>query len=432
MKRHIVLILILTCFKNNTAKSQTDILVPLKTYHGYNFRTGYYSAGKLAESSSCKISGKEKFTQYKVWAFPLWKGANKFSLYEKIDNILIPFSHTQLNVLAGLDTSQQLHLIADLNFDNNFDSDTALIYKPQSFASLEQLETALLNLPFSKIETFTKTGIKSTTFFQLQPLAFYGKTITGVNSKKEDILNIIVRNTQYFSGEFSIGKKYYNIKSFTNISAIKYKDEPDFFQTYISDDKYKNVDSQYASLAPLRIGDTIELQKKLYFINYDLNDVAFKLTYAGKPSLNGVVVGRRAKEIEGLSKDSNLVSLKSQIGNYILLDFGFVGCGYCIEALPKLNKLSNQYQKDNLKIFSIIGTNSKKSFINYLKNYDILNSISIYDTNWKTKTGISSEYKIGYFPTYILVNKKGIICMREYGLDGLTKIEKYLAEVFDK
>lgn len=414
-----------------TLMSQTKITIPLKIYPGYNFRTGLVLKGKLIVDSGQFIFEKYKYKQYKIWQFPLEDNIIEKFIRNSKTGKLKSLKNKFLNVLAAIDADNQLKLIVDLNFDNNFLNDTMLLYRYINYTKNDEIEKGIKNLPYTKLVYYTNNGKKNINYFQLQPLTFYKKNIEGSTYLEENKLDVFLYNMQYYGGDFSIKNNSYSIKSFTTKAAIKFTDNEDFLQVYITNNKYKNTDSQYASLAPLKLGDTIELNNKLFKLNYNQTAFALTLSYAGIPGASGVFVGRIAPDIQGLNEDSSLISLYSLTDNYVLMDFGFEGCGYCIEALPKLNALSKSYEKQNLKIFSIVGTRSQKSFKNYLKKYSILNAVSVYDSKWRTKEGLSDRYKIGYFPTYILLNKDKVICMREYGLDGLIKIEKYFTRLFN-
>lgn len=425
------LALLLIGLPNGDLLGQSKITIPVNAYPGYNFRTGMGIKAKLIKDSGQFIFEKQKYSQYKIWDFPLDNNMSENFILNEYTGELKSLKNESLKVLAAIDTKNQLNLIVDINFDNNFLNDTVLVYEYINYTRKEDIENDIGNLPYSKLVFYTKKRRKNINYFQLQPLAFYKKNIAGWDYSEEKKLDISLSNTQYYGGNFLFNKKLYTLKAFTNKSVIKFMDEREFFQVYVTDNKYKNVDSQYASLAPLKLGDTIELQSKLFSLNFNQSTSAFTLTYTGKPGTSGVIVGKTALDIQGFDEDSSLISLKSLTGNYVLMDFGFEGCGYCIEALPKLNQLSRQYKAMNLKIFSVIGTKTRKSFKNYLKKYSIFNAVSIYDDKWRTKEGLSDKYKIGYFPTYILIGKEGLIVMREYGLDGLIKIEKYLGGLFN-
>jgi thiol-disulfide isomerase/thioredoxin len=418
--------------QHNKLLCQNKIIIPVKPYPGYNFRTGANLNGKFINDRGQFVFEKQKYSQFKIWDFPLEGNMSEKFILNEYTGELKSLKNESLKVLAAIDNKNQLNLIVDINFDNNFSNDTVLVYKYINYTRKEDLDNGIENFPYSKFIFYTKSREENINYFQLQPLAFYKKNITGWDYSEEKKLDISLSNTQYYAGNFEFKKSRYTLKSFTNKSFIKFMDDREFLEVYVTNDKYKNVDSQYASLAPLKLGDTIELQNKLFSLNFNHPTSAFILVYTGRPGKSGVIVGRTALDLQGFNEDSSLISLKSLTGNYVLLDFGFEGCGYCIEALPKLNELSKKYMPENLKMFSVIGTRTRKSFQNYLKKYSILNAVSIYDNKWRTKDGLSDRYKIGYFPTYILINKEGVICMREYGLDGLQKIENHLDGLFNK
>ena len=118
----------------------------------------------------------------------------------------------------------------------------------------------------------------------------------------------------------------------------------------------------------------------------------------------------------GLKED-----LSKYRGHVVLLEFWIKNCGYCIEAVSKLNALNKKYKSINFKILGINTEDSEDSidvFIN--KNqveYPVLRG---------NNTDINKNYGIAAFPQVVLINKAGVVIY-----SGNLDIQK-IGELIDK
>ena len=132
------------------------------------------------------------------------------------------------------------------------------------------------------------------------------------------------------------------------------------------------------------------------------------------------------KNITALDIESKSHQLSDFTGKYILLDFWSIACYPCVMSLPELRKLSARYQNE----LNVIGLNldTKKKFWAESSKRDSITWINLSDGKGMFG-GASYAYGINGFPTYILINKKGIIVERWMGFEpGIfdKKLSKYL------
>lgn len=102
-----------------------------------------------------------------------------------------------------------------------------------------------------------------------------------------------------------------------------------------------------------------------------------------------------------LFDSSQPLSLSQLKGKVVVLEFWTKNCGYCIAAVPKLNALSKKFQG---KEFVVLGVNLHD------KVEDIQNFNQRTKPNYKTVykgQKVAEEYGIGFFPTIVLLGKKG-------------------------
>ena len=97
------------------------------------------------------------------------------------------------------------------------------------------------------------------------------------------------------------------------------------------------------------------------------------------------------------------MSLAQMKGKVILLDFFFIGCGGCMEALKPLNRLHEKYKNQNVVMISMTFRDNKKSVIGFEKNYHIKYPIYI------DAGDVVKSYHVEGFPTFYFIDKNGKI-----------------------
>jgi peroxiredoxin len=95
------------------------------------------------------------------------------------------------------------------------------------------------------------------------------------------------------------------------------------------------------------------------------------------------------------------MSLAQLKGKVVLLDFFFIGCGGCMEALKPLNKIHEQYRNQNVAIVSMTFRDDRRSTAAFKKNYHIKYPIYI------DAAGVVKSYHVSGFPTFYFIDKEG-------------------------
>ena len=91
-------------------------------------------------------------------------------------------------------------------------------------------------------------------------------------------------------------------------------------------------------------------------------------------------------------------------GKMVLMEFWIKNCGYCIDAVPKLNKLKDTYSPDNLKILAINTEDDQKAIASFVTKNQVRYTVLYGDTN-----SINESYGIAAFPQVVLINKTGTV-----------------------
>jgi thiol-disulfide isomerase/thioredoxin len=115
-------------------------------------------------------------------------------------------------------------------------------------------------------------------------------------------------------------------------------------------------------------------------------------------------VGTQAKAFSFETPDGLKVSLESLAGRVVLLDFWATWCKPCLMSTPSLTALSERLKNEPFALVAISADRSREPWEKYLKENP---------TNWlhyldEQKT-ILKDYEVSAYPTYMLLDHKGVI-----------------------
>jgi peroxiredoxin len=92
------------------------------------------------------------------------------------------------------------------------------------------------------------------------------------------------------------------------------------------------------------------------------------------------------------------------MGKYLLLDFGFINCGSCMEAIPETKVLYDSL----INKLTIIGINVDETA--YWKAKSKENPISWVNLNdSKGRSGLTLRYGVKAYPYYVIISPDGIV-----------------------
>lgn len=110
--------------------------------------------------------------------------------------------------------------------------------------------------------------------------------------------------------------------------------------------------------------------------------------------------------------DGKKTSLTQMKGKVVLLDFYFIGCIPCMDAIKPLNKLYEKYKDKNIVIASVTERDSKKSVLAFKKQYGIKYP------GYVDATDVVKSYHVNGFPTFYFIDKEGKIANVTVGYSG--------------
>ena len=152
---------------------------------------------------------------------------------------------------------------------------------------------------------------------------------------------------------------------------------------------------------------------------------------SGQPT--GLEIGNKAPEIRLPTTRGDTISLSSQKGKMVLIDFWGTWCAPCVEEQADLARLYKKFKKANPvkgRGFEIYGVSLDAKKPNW-ENFIIKNKISWIQVSdlkfWRSP--VAKTYKIEGLPFNVLVDSQGIILAKN--LHG-TLLEEEIVKHFSK
>lgn len=148
-----------------------------------------------------------------------------------------------------------------------------------------------------------------------------------------------------------------------------------------------------------------ELGKALELIPSDSWYRGEIVTYLALSETTLAKIGQKAPDFSLESMSGEQFTLSNNLGRYSLLEFSITGCKFCLDALPELKKLQDQFG-DQIQIVSIWKDRKKDSWLNVLKEEK---SQITWTNAWDPNGMASGLYDIGLWPSYALIDPEGKI-----------------------
>ncbi|QES89973.1 TlpA family protein disulfide reductase [Rhizosphaericola mali] len=148
----------------------------------------------------------------------------------------------------------------------------------------------------------------------------------------------------------------------------------------------------------------------------------FKLKNIEKRSL--LPTGVIAPDFVMHSTEGDSLTLAQLKGKVVIIDFSFIGCLPCLQAIKPMNNILKKYKNSPVEIISVYPQRDLSSIKNYIKEHDIQYSI------YFDKYNGSKLYDIPGYPSFYIINKDGVIA---YSLEGFVDdFEEKISKIIDK
>jgi thiol-disulfide isomerase/thioredoxin len=141
-------------------------------------------------------------------------------------------------------------------------------------------------------------------------------------------------------------------------------------------------------------------------------------------NLNGLIrpyrINQMSPSFTAKNMNSQTVKIKDYKEKYVLLDFWATWCGPCMQAIPFIRKLRNDYSTDKLEIISISQDRDSIALKNVIATKEMK-----WENIWDQEEVITHLFGISGIPTTILINKDGLIIYRCTGITPENENEIY-------
>lgn len=333
------------------------------------------------------------------------------------------FSNLHINVVSGFDMNKQI-VIVDVNNNNDFNDDK--LYKfdknfrfshKNDLKIIDTLPIINVQLQFNYNNKIQNTARK----IQVYPFSnyFYTQMLDEGLTKE---LALGMRLKDYWKGTLRHNSITYNVGlQGINKDRMSIMIKPDSLKYSVNDDIF-NRNFEY------KINDTIKLSNKLFKVDSIAEDISklFLLKIIKNDNFFGHRMGTKISNFELLNLERNqfkITDVNSKTKKYTLLDFWGTWCKPCKELTPDLKRINQEFHKD-LNIIGIAYDDSLENVRKYTTENEMNWKHAFYDR--KSKSGIVRDLKITSYPTFILLDKRGVVVYKGSGLEGFSEVVKII------
>ncbi len=123
------------------------------------------------------------------------------------------------------------------------------------------------------------------------------------------------------------------------------------------------------------------------------------------------------------------INTKAMEGKILVINFWFIACAPCIQEMPELNKLVQEYEKDDSIVFISIALDQAWQLKDFIKKQPFLYKI-IADGR-----ATAAAYSVGSYPTNVVVSQEGKVYFHTSGYSGFSTmhwLKKSIQELRNK
>jgi peroxiredoxin len=139
-----------------------------------------------------------------------------------------------------------------------------------------------------------------------------------------------------------------------------------------------------------------------------------------------------APQIKLTAIDGKQVNTQDFRGKIVVYNLWFVGCPPCMEEIPKLNEIVDEFQGKDV-VFLGVSSSSKNDIDGFLKKnpfkYQIVPNSAAIMLGSFGEVASDGSLKLG-FPTHIVVNREGFIEVKASGIKGVEAVRQELRKQF--
>ncbi|HTV62606.1 MAG TPA: TlpA disulfide reductase family protein [Verrucomicrobiae bacterium] len=152
-------------------------------------------------------------------------------------------------------------------------------------------------------------------------------------------------------------------------------------------------------------------------INSDLQNLDERFHYAQEENdREDSIVNKPAATWTATDLDGQKHSLEDYRGKVVALDFWYRGCGWCMVAMPQIKALADQFHDQPVVILGM-NVDQNDQDAKFVVNKMQLNYLTLH------ATGIPEKYGVQGFPTFIVIDQKGIVRAQHIGYSPTLREE---------
>jgi peroxiredoxin len=125
-------------------------------------------------------------------------------------------------------------------------------------------------------------------------------------------------------------------------------------------------------------------------------------------------------EVDDLS--GNRVKLSGFRGKVVLMNYWATWCGPCVREMPTFQEYQERFPSNLV----VVGVNEEERAEQIQSFFEKTGMQITYPILLDLTTGVGAMYKVNFLPTTFLIDEKGEIRFRHYGVMSREQIEYYL------
>jgi peroxiredoxin len=118
-------------------------------------------------------------------------------------------------------------------------------------------------------------------------------------------------------------------------------------------------------------------------------------------------IGQPAQDFTARDLAGNEVSLSDYRGKVVLLDFWATWCAPCVEELPNVKRVHNEYKNDGFAVIGVSLDNNRSALEAFVQNQGIEWPQVFDGRGWENE--VSTVYQVNAIPAMFLIDKEGVL-----------------------
>lgn len=158
----------------------------------------------------------------------------------------------------------------------------------------------------------------------------------------------------------------------------------------------------YNDFVPIKIDSNNLVYYKLVKANPTKNQMTLIRAMVNRINVHYQMEGKILPRFDFIDINGKEFSSKNTKGKILVLKFWFIGCLPCVQEMPVVNKIVDQYKDRQDILFISLAFDKKEALQKFLEK-----TLFKYATVPDQKSYIMDSLQITSFPTHAVINKKG-------------------------